>query len=257
MRICLIHWNEKERQERVSWFAFEGIEVLEGIAAGPQFAKALEAAKPDVVVIDLSRLPSQGRDLGVLIRARAGTRQIPIVFVEGVEDKLAAIRGLLPDAEFTTWVELLPVLKRAVKSKEKFFMPQPSVFAAYSQKPLSTKLGIKPGYLVCLIGETEDLLGGSEALPERVNVTTEVDSNADLYLWCLQSQAELSSKLAMIKSMVKHAPSWVGWPKKTAEIKSDLNQAIVREQCMAVGMVDYKICSINERWSALLFAWRG
>lgn len=257
MRICLIHWNEKERLERISRLALDGIEVLEDIPAGPQFAKALEAAKPDALVIDLSRLPSQGRDLGVMMRARAGTRQIPIVFVEGAEVKVAAIRGLLPDAEYTTWEELLPALTRAVDSKEKVFLPQSSVFAAYSQKPLATKLGIKPGGRVCLIGEAVSLLGGSESLPEGVKVTNEVESDADLYIWCLRSQSELSNNLALIKSMVQHAPTWVGWPKKTADIKSDLNQAIVREQCMAVGMVDYKICSIDECWSALLFAWRG
>lgn len=257
MRICLIDWNEKERLERISQLAPDGIEVLENITAGPKFTKDLEAAKPEAVVIDLSRLPSQGRDLGVMIRARAGTRQIPIVFVEGSEEKVAAIRGLLPDAEYTTWTALLPVLTRVVDAKEKVFMPQSSVFAAYSQKPLATKLGIKPGYRVCLIGETDDLLGNSETLPERVTITTEVDSEADLYLWCLRSQSDLSNKLTLIKTMVKHAPTWVGWPKKAADIKSDLNQSIVREQCMAVGMVDYKICSINERWSALLFTWRG
>lgn len=257
MRICLMHWNEKERLERISRLSIEGIEVLDGITAGPQFAKVLEAAKPDAVVIDLSRLPSQGRDLGVMIRARAGTRQIPIVFVEGVEDKVAAIHGLLPDEEYTTWAELLPALMRAVDAKGKIFLPQSSVFAAYSQKPLAAKLGIKPGGRVCLIGEPVNLLGGSESLPEGVKIIDDVVSDADLYIWCLRSQTELSSKLALIKANVQHAPTWVGWPKKTADIKSDLNQAIVREQCMAVGMVDYKICSINEQWSALRFAWRG
>jgi CheY-like chemotaxis protein len=257
MRVCLLHWNEKERLERISQLSLEDVEVLGGINAGPQFAKALESAKPDAVVIDLSRLPSQGRDLGIMIRARAGTRQIPIVFVEGAEEKVNAIRELLPDAEFTNWAQILPALKRVVNAKEKPFIAQSSVFAAYSQKPLATKLGIKPGSRVCLIGESESLLGGSESLPAGVSVITEVVNDAAIYLWCLSSQAELSDNLAMIRTHVKHAPSWVGWPKKAAGSGSDLNQVIVREQCLAVGMVDYKICSINEKWSALLFKWRG
>lgn len=257
MQVSLIHWNEKERLERISQLALINIEVLEGIIAGPQFAKALEAARPDAVVIDLSRLPSKGRDLGIMIRARAGTRQIPIVFVEGAEDKVNAIHELLPDAEFTNWAQIQPVLNRVVNIKDKPFIAQSSVFAAYSQKPLAVKLGIKTGSRVCLIGESEALLGDSESLPAGVSVTTEVVENAALYLWCMSSQAELSNNLALIKMHVKHAPSWVGWPKKEAGSKSDLNQSVVREQCMAVGMVDYKICSINEKWSALLFAWRG
>ncbi len=257
MHVCLIHWNEKERLEQISQLALINIEVLEGIIAGPQFAKTLEAARPDAVVIDLSRLPSQGRDLGIMIRARAGTRQIPIVFVGGAEDKVTSIRELLPDAEFTNWAQIQPVLNRVVTIKDKPFIAQSSVFAAYSQKPLPTKLGIKPGSRVCLIGATDELLGGSENLPAGVSVITEVVNDADLYLWCLSSQVELSENLALIKAHVKHAPSWVGWPKKAAGSRSDLNQVIVREQCMAAGMVDYKICSINDKWSALLFAWRG
>lgn len=257
MRVCLLHWNEKERLERISQLALINIEVLEVINAGPQFAKALETARPDAVVIDLSRLPSQGRDLGIMIRARAGTRQIPIVFVEGAEDKVTAIRGLLPDAEFTNWAQIMPVLKRVVNAKDKSFIAQTSVFAAYSQKPLATKLGIKPGFRVCLIGESENLLGAPKGLPEGVEIVTEFENGANLYLWCLRSQTEFSNQLALIKSVVKHAPTWVGWPKKTSETTSDLSQAIIREECLAVGMVDYKICSINEKWSALLFAWRG
>ncbi len=257
MRVCLIHWNEKERQERINQLTLAGIDIVEGINPGPLFSKALEAARPDAVVIDLSRLPSQGRDLGVMIRTRAGTRQIPIVFVEGAADKVASIRELLPDAEFTTWEDILPILTRVVDSKEKDFLPQSSVFAAYSQKPLATKLGIKPGFLVCLIGEQEDLLGDSDHLPAGVRVANEIVNDANLFLWCLHSQAEFSASLALIKTHVKHAPTWVGWPKKAADPGCDLTQTVVREQCLAVGMVDYKICSINEKWSALLFKWRG
>jgi len=257
MRVCLLHWNEIERLDRISQLALDGVEVLDGINAGPKFAKTLEAARPDAVLIDLSRLPSQGRDLGIMIRARAGTRQIPIVFVEGAEEKVTPIRELLPDAEFTNWAQILPALQRVVNTKDKSFMAHSSVFTAYSQKPLTTKLGIKPGSRVCLIGESEGLLGGSEGLPAGVSVITEVVNDADIYLWCLSSQAELSDNLALIKEQVKHAPIWVGWPKKAAGPGSDLNQSFVREQCIAVGMVDYKICSINDKWSALLFAWRG
>ena len=257
MRVCLIHWNEKERQERLSHLVLDGIEVLAGIDAGPHFSKSLETSRPDAVLIDLSRLPSQGRDLGVMIRTRAGTRQIPIVFVDGAADKVEAIRTLLPDAEFTTWDGILPTITHVVESKGKDFLPQSSVFAAYSQKPLATKLCIKPGFVVCLIGENESLLGGSDQLPAGVKVVNDIVDDANLYLWCLQSQAELSANLALIKTVVKHAPTWVGWPKKAADPGSDLTQSVVREQCLAVGMVDYKICSINEKWSALLFKWRG
>jgi hypothetical protein len=55
----------------------------------------------------------------------------------------------------------------------------------------------------------------------------------------------------------KRAPVWIAWPKKRSKLAGDLAQQIVRERGMAEGMVDYKICSIDQDWSALLFKWRG
>ena len=53
------------------------------------------------------------------------------------------------------------------------------------------------------------------------------------------------------------APVWIAWPKKASAIDSDLTQQIVRKAGMDVGMVDYKVCSIDQDWSGLLFTWRG
>ncbi|MBN2556402.1 MAG: hypothetical protein JXA97_10730 [Anaerolineales bacterium] len=65
-------------------------------------------------------------------------------------------------------------------------------------------------------------------------------------------------KEAEIQERVRRLePVWVAWPKRASKLKSDLTQATVRKACMDAGMVDYKICAVDETWSALLFTWRG
>ena len=76
--------------------------------------KMLAASPPDAVVVDLGRLPSQGRDVGVALRTRAGTRNIPIVFVDGGEEKIARTRELLPDAAYLKSAELAAALPGAL-----------------------------------------------------------------------------------------------------------------------------------------------
>ena len=256
-RICLIHWNAGERAEHCARFQQAGFFILDEIKPGPRFLKELEKQAPDAVVIDLSRLPSQGRDLAVMVRSREGTRRIPIVFVGGESTKVEAIRQLLPDAWYTEWEISNQVIQKAIGSKNKDFAAKESVFAAYAGKPLAEKLGIKPGFHVSLINAPEDVWRLLEECPEGVVLSKNADASMDLYIWFMGSQIELQNSLDKIVTLGRNAPSWIAWAKKGSGISTDLTQNTVRKAAMDVGMVDYKICSINERWSGLLFKWRG
>jgi len=256
-RIYLIHWNNEERNARIRELKQAGFEVVSDLPSGPNFAKHVEESAPGAILIDLSCLPSQGRDLGVMMRSRKGTRSIPILFIEGVPEKMAAIQALLPDAVYTTWKEILLAIKKAMDSQDRDFMAKESVFAAYAGTPLPKKLGIKPGNRVAILSAPDHLAELLDPLPANATLVYEVDPGADLYLWFPRSIEELNTQLPLILSHVKHAPTWIAWPKKAAGIESDLNQPTVRQIAMAAGMVDYKICSIDERWSAMLFSWRG
>ena len=85
MSLHLIHWNEKERLERTTYLNAAGYEVVCDLPNSPAFAKGIEEASPKAMIIDLSRLPSQGREVAVMLRARKGTRFIPILFLGRVE----------------------------------------------------------------------------------------------------------------------------------------------------------------------------
>ena len=81
-RIRLIHWHAAEAAERAARLARGGLEV-EHAPLDPSGLRALRADPPDAVVIDLSRLPSHGRDLGAALRQTKATRGVPLVFVGG------------------------------------------------------------------------------------------------------------------------------------------------------------------------------
>ena len=174
-RIRLVHWNEAEAKERAERLRATGHRVdSERIA--PAGLRALAEDPPDAIVIDLDRLPSQGRDLGLQLRTRAGTRQVPLVFVGGRPDKVQRVRELLPDAEYTTWAEIHAVLEQVEPLAEP--LVPASVFAAYTGTPLPKKLGIKAGDTVALVGAPEAfenprpvqrsrLLSGNHRGPDR------------------------------------------------------------------------------------------
>jgi len=104
--IYLVPWKRTEVLERSALLEAAGFLVAAGAAGGPALLKRLEAAPPDAVVIDLTRLPSQGRDLAVAIRTRKGTRTIPLVFLGGDRGSACERRGgdvVVPNTVFAAY----------------------------------------------------------------------------------------------------------------------------------------------------------
>ena len=112
-RIRLVHWNAAEAKQRVAKLRDAGYVVNYGDVTQDTF-KELRRRPPDAVIIDLSRIPSQGRDVALGLRGFKATRHVPIVFVEGDANKLAGIKKHLPDAEYTNWPAVRSTLKRAI-----------------------------------------------------------------------------------------------------------------------------------------------
>ena len=253
----LIHWNEDEAEERTQLLKNAGFEVNPQPPAGSNFLKDLESENPGAVLIDLFRLPSQGRDLGLSIRKRKGTRHIPIVFVGGDPGKVQKIKEILPDAIYGDWDEITTLLDRAGDINVENLIVPDSVFAAYAGKPLADKLGIKAGYKVAYINADGQFLSALGELPPDVELVPAKDNTSNLTIWFVETQEKLTLDLDMIISTSKDHPVWIAWPKKGSAYQSDLTQKIVRQTGLDAGMVDYKICSIDQNWSALIFKWRG
>ncbi|GAB4379354.1 MAG: hypothetical protein Kow0042_28650 [Calditrichia bacterium] len=206
------------------------------------------------MVIDLSRMPSQGRDLAVHFRMRKGTCHIPILFVSGAPPKVAAIQSILPDATYTSsWENVDVAIKEAVPHQRQNPQVPGSVFAAYQGKSLVQKFGIKPKAKLLLINAPEGFEDELIPLPDGAKIYRDYSSRADLAVWFVYDQQELHEGLKRIPAGIGEGPLWIAWPKKTSELKSNLTQQIVRRAGLAAGWVDYKICSVNQTWSGLLF----
>ena len=245
----LIHWNEVEAKERLAQLRKLGFAATYKPFT-PEVWKALRASPPDAIVIDLSRLPSHGRDVAMSLRSTKSTRQVPIVFVDGDLEKVRHIKAQLPDAVYTTWRSIKGAIKRAIAKPLTDPVVPESSLAGYSGTPLPKKLGIKAGLTVILVnapGDFEKTLG---KLPENVKLRRQLRGAADLIVWFAKSQAELEKRLpSVLHCLVERGGLWIAWPKKTSGVKSDLTQTTVRNFGLERGLVDHKICAIDATWS--------
>ena len=81
-------------------------------------------------------------------------------------------------------------------------------------------------------------------------------NNPDLIIWFVSSVKQLEKKLIQIKQNTGNGGLWIVYPKKSSQTDSDLSQTIVRNAGLAAGLVDYKVCSIDNTWTGLKFAVR-
>ncbi len=253
-RVRLVHWNAGESRDRAVTLRAAGY-IVNHAQVTPETLRELRRNPPDAVLIDLSRIPSHGRDVALGIRGSNTTRHIPIVFVGGDAKKVAGIKKLLPDAEYTTWRRIRSSLKHAITHPPVEPAVPASNLAGYSGTPLVKKLGIKAGYRISLVGSPADIEKTLGAMPEGVTLRRRLCS-ADLIIWFTKSRAELDRRIAAMATKVGDGGMWIAWPKQASGVSTDLTQNDVRRIGLANGLVDYKICAIDATWSGLKFARR-
>ncbi len=253
-RVRLIHWQASEAADRVRQLTSAGCWV-DFETFGPDVLPALKRSPPDAVVIDLSRLPSQGRDLGLLLRKTAATRSLLLVFAGGDPAKVERTRQLLPDACYTSWEGIAQALEQA-QPPEDPVVPA-SVMDAYSGTPLPQKLGIRVETKVSLVDAPSEFRETLGTLPEGAELQDGLEGSPDLIIWFVRSLDELQDRVAKIAKHTGKGGIWIAWPKKASGVASDLTQAVVRKTGLAAGLVDYRICAIDTTWSGLRFTWRS
>jgi hypothetical protein len=256
-RILIVHWNEEEAAERARRVRQAGFETdIFWQSENGAALRELRANVPDAVVVDLTRIPSHGRAVGVFLRGQKATRAVPLLFIEGDPQKTARTRELLPDAAYTSWDKIGPTLRKALRGAPARPVV-PGAFAAYSGTALSRKLRIVEGSRVSLLAAPEDFESCLEPLPERASVSRGGDPEADVILAFTRSSAALGRALpALARAMKTGRTLWLIWPKKTSGLAGDLGEPMVRQMGLDAGLVDYKICAVDETWSGLAFAVR-
>ena len=130
--------------------------------------------------------------------------------------------------------------------------------AGYSGTPLPKKLGIKDGSRVALLSAPagfEEVLG---ALPPRVLILTRSSGQADvIVVFATKFSVLRKDFLKAMKMMPADGGMlWVAWPKKAAKMETDLDENLIRDFGLDQGVVDTKVCAIDETWSGLRFSRR-
>jgi len=126
--------------------------------------------------------------------------------------------------------------------------------AGYSGTLLSDKLGIGAGDAIALIGAPErfeDTLGD---LPDVASVHTDLadDARYDVIVAFVTQRAELEAQLPRLRARMAPACGlWIAWPKRAARVPTDMTDQVVREVALPTGLVDNKVCAIDDTWSGL------
>jgi hypothetical protein len=123
--------------------------------------------------------------------------------------------------------------------------------AGYSGTPLAQKLGIKDGSNVVLLGAPAGFAATLEPLP-AASVGTALRGTADVVVLFVKKRAELEKRLATVVEHLDPAGGfWVAWPKKASKVPTDMTEDVIRDVALPRGLVDNKVCAIDEVWSGL------
>lgn len=252
-RVQLFHWKESEVPER--------LERLKSAGFSPSWcdlsnkaSQSKSASLPNAYVIDLSRLPSHGKAVAMALRQSKKSRQIPLVFVEGEAEKVAAIKKMFPDATYATWRGIKTALNRSIARPNASPVVPKSESGAYSGTPLPKKLGLKPGLRVAILNAPKGFAERLEPLPDGASIRGKLQGEWDLAICFFKTLDELDRRLDALVESIGDGGLWIAWPKKTSGVASDLNDGVVRKIGLAAGLVDYKVCAIDDVWSGLKFA---
>jgi hypothetical protein len=253
-RVRVIHWKPTEAAPLIEAIRSGGfIAEYDSDPNGSTITRAIRANPPHAVVIDLSRLPSHGREVGVWLRSLKSTRTIPLVFVGGEPAKLAQVKGVLPDAAYATASNLARVLKSACAARVSDPVIPPPVMERYKNKTAAQKLGIAPSATVAVMDAPRDYLAILGALPEGVEVFEDPSIVQNVTLWFIRDSEAMLHALRRMRAIAARTKLWIVWPKGSS---NKFREGPIRETALDNGLVDYKICSVNEQWSGILFARR-
>ena len=135
--------------------------------------------------------------------------------------------------------------------------------AGYSGTPLPKKLGLKPGARFVLAGAPAAWNGAWPKaygeLPEGVAVTAKLPRarSADVVLSFHIAAKALAARLpALAGAITPDGAVWISWPKKAAKVATDVTEDVVRDLALAAGLVDVKVCAIDDVWSGLKLVYR-
>lgn len=129
--------------------------------------------------------------------------------------------------------------------------------AGYSHRALVDKLGIKPGHRIAIVEAPSDFRATLGELPPGVHRARLLRGAIDVIVFFAFDAATLSRRITALKRVLAPAGMlWLCWPKKSSALESDLEGNAVRDIGLAAGLVDVKVCAVDDTWSGLKFVYR-
>ncbi len=126
--------------------------------------------------------------------------------------------------------------------------------AGYSGTPLTTKLGIKEGATLALLNVPAGVITD---LPSGVVVKHQARGHADVVVAFFIERVQLERRLPVLETMIfPNGGLWIAWPKRTSGVATTITEDVVREVALPRGLVDTKVCAVDETWSGLRIVWR-
>lgn len=131
-------------------------------------------------------------------------------------------------------------------------MTKASPTSGYSGTPLAKKLGIKEDCRIRTSGAPDHYRNLLNPIPDDVTISSRATKAIDIWHLFTTSKAELQLKLPiMMKAIYPNAMIWVSWPKKSSGVASSVTEDVIRDVALPLGLVDVKVCAVDEVWSGL------
>jgi len=126
--------------------------------------------------------------------------------------------------------------------------------AGYSGTPLAAKLGIKEGGTVVLSNAPRDVITG---LPAGVVVRNQARGHADVVVEFVTKRSKFEQRIGVLEKLIFPSGGlWIAWPKRASGVETDMTDHVVRELALPRGLVDNKICAIDDTWTGMRLVWR-
>lgn len=231
----------------------------------------LARLNPAALVLDLDKLPSNSREIALMLRTSKSARHIPILFAgeltsttpDTLPEKFARLRSELPDIPYATWPNASKALATLLKHPpiKPPIVPAPRTYTTSLPQKLgivsaSSKSQDKPRQ-IALLAAPENFHSHLGDLPDTISFATRITLKTHLAICFIRSIADLSATLDLLTvRLPEGASAWIAYPKRTTAHQRDFNENDVRNLALASGLVDYKICSIDTAWSGMKFAHR-
>jgi hypothetical protein len=129
--------------------------------------------------------------------------------------------------------------------------------AGYSSRSLPDKLGIRPGTRIVALGAPASYRELLAPLPQGASIAARLPSAAQFIHRFAHSRSELGADFPRLAAALQDDGTlWISWPKKSSGVETDLTENVIRDLGLALGLVDVKVCAVDEVWSGLKFVRR-